>query len=423
MEPSIIVRLSETTLKGRNRNQFEKRVAQNIRSHLAPHGEYHFQRDMARITINGGGDLDLAMAVLKGIPGIANLSLANPVASDMASLEKAVVDFMATRLEGQSTTAGGSAKGGHEIHRSARGSYEPDRPVTFRLLVSRKDKGYPVPSMEVAKTLGGAVLKAFPELKVDLEHADVVVHVELFREYALLFQEKVAGPGGLAVGSSGKGICLLSGGIDSPVAAYQMMTRGLKIVHLNFHSFPFIGEQSKEKVHDIVRFLARYQPYSRLYVAPFANIQVAIRDNCPEGLRTVLYRRMMNRVANHVASTEKAGAIITGESLGQVASQTLKNIRAIEETAELPVLQPLIGLPKNDIIDRARKIGTYNISLQPFPDCCTLFQPKSPETGAKPGEASRAEARLPIEELVAECLDGLEVTNYGAEYYPARWGD
>jgi len=216
-------------------------------------------------------------------------------------------------------------------------------------------------------------------------------------------------------------VCLLSGGIDSPVAAYLMMTRGLRVVYLNFHSFPFIGEQSREKVHDLVRFLARYQPRSRLYVAPFAAVQTAIRDACPEGLRTVLYRRFMNRVANAVAQRERAGALVTGESVGQVASQTLPNIRAIEETAEPPVLQPLIGLSKTEIIDRARRIGTYPISIQPFPDCCTLFQPRRPETHARLEAVHRAEAALPVDELVAACVAALEVSNYGPEYYPADW--
>ena len=245
--------------------------------------------------------------------------------------------------------------------------------------------------------------------------------MELFREGSLIFGEKLNGPGGLAVGMSGVAVCLLSGGIDSPVAAYQMMTRGVRVVYLNFHSYPFIGEQSLEKVREIVRFLARYQPKSRLIVAPFAAIQTAIRDQCPEGLRTVLYRRMMNRVANEVAKKERALALVTGESVGQVASQTLENIRAIEETAALPVLQPLIGMSKPEIIDRARRIGTYPLSIQPFPDCCTLFQPSSPATRARLYQVHEAESRLPVETLVAECVAGLETTDYGPEYHAANW--
>ena len=223
------------------------------------------------------------------------------------------------------------------------------------------------------------------------------------------------------MGSSGRVLCLMSGGIDSPVAAYLMMTRGAPVTYLNFHSFPFIGERSKEKVHELVRFLARFQPESRLCVAPFAKVQEAIRDHCPEGLRTLLYRRAMNRVANRLAKQEGALALVTGESLGQVASQTLENIRAIEATAEYPVLQPLIGMSKQAIIDIARRIGTYPISIQPFPDCCTLFQPRKPETRAKLKVLEHAEAALPLDALVAECLAGLETTDYGPLYAPAGW--
>jgi thiamine biosynthesis protein ThiI len=399
-ESCLIVRLSETTLKGRNRATFEQRMANNIQAHLRPHGTYKLKRQLARFTVNGGADLRLAAEILRGLPGVANLSLAQPVPNEIDALSAAAVDYVGRLLAGR-----------------------PPRkaPLPFRVEASRKHKAYPLRSQEVAARLGADLLAAFPELKVNLTRPELVVQVEIHRDHALLFEEKVPGPGGLAVGTGGSAVCLLSGGIDSPVAAYLMMTRGLRVVYLNFHSYPFIGEQSKEKVHDLVRFLSRFQPRSRLYVAPFAPVQTAIRDECPESLRTVLYRRMMNRVANHIARRERAGALITGESVGQVASQTLPNIRAIAETAQVPVLQPLCGLGKTEIIDRARRIGTYPISIQPFPDCCTLFQPRRPETRAKLDAVHRAEERLAVDDLVAGCLAGLEVTDYGPEYYPADW--
>ncbi|HEX7927734.1 MAG TPA: tRNA uracil 4-sulfurtransferase ThiI, partial [bacterium] len=257
--------------------------------------------------------------------------------------------------------------------------------------------------------------------KVNLTQPDIWVQVEVVESGALVFGDKRPGPGGLAVGSSGKVICLQSGGIDSPVAAYLMMTRGVQVVHLNFHSYPFIGEQSKEKVRDIVRFLARYQPASRLYIAPFAEIQTAIRDHCPESLRTILYRRFMNRVANKVAEQEHALALVTGESVGQVASQTLENLAAIHATAAIPVLQPLSGLAKPEIIDRARRIGTFELSIQPFPDCCTLFQPRKPETKASLKHVERAEASLDVGPLVDSCVARLEAMDFGPEYFPAGW--
>ena len=405
-EPCLIVRFSETTLKGGNRSRFEKRMVENIATHLKPHGNYLLKREMARLVVgeqekNGGGDLRLAADIVKGLPGVANLSRAVPVPRELEGLTAAAMEYLDTLL--------------HQPGFSGSG------PVPFRVEASRKDKRYALNSMELAAHLGTAALARHPRLKVNLERPELVLRVEVSSTGALVFQEKVPGPGGLAVGTGGKALCLLSGGIDSPVAAYLMMTRGVSIVHLNFHSFPFIGEQSREKVRDLVRFLARHQPRSRLIVVPFANTQVAIRDRCPEALRTVLYRRMMNRVANRVAEQEGAGALVTGESVGQVASQTLPNIRVIEQSAELPVLQPLIGLSKMEIVDRARRLGTYPISIQPFPDCCTLFQPRHPETNANAGQVDRAEARLPMDDLVSECLAGLEITDYGPEYYPAGW--
>ncbi len=400
-QPCLIVRFSETTLKGRNRAMFEQRMVQNIGAHLQSHGDYRLHRQFARLTVNGGGDLSLALDILKGLPGIANLSLAHPVPREIDALSRAAVAYLGRVLE-QSPRTGTD-------------------PIAFKMEVARKDKTYPLNSMEVASRLGRDVLTAHPQLKVDLDHPRLVVHVEILGDTAMLFERKVPGPGGLAVGSSGKAVCLLSGGIDSPVAAHIMMTRGVRVVYLNFHSYPFIGERSREKVRDLVRFLARFQPASRLYFAPFAATQTAIRDRCPEGLRTLLYRRMMNRVANQVVRRERAGALITGESVGQVASQTLPNLHTIAETAEWPVLQPLIGQSKQEIIERARRIGTYPISIQPYPDCCTLFQPRRPETRAKPDALRRAEAGLPVDALVAECLEGLDWIDYGPEYYPADW--
>ncbi|MCZ6646287.1 MAG: tRNA 4-thiouridine(8) synthase ThiI [SAR324 cluster bacterium] len=399
--PLIIARFSEITLKGRNRAFFEKRMERNAALHLRPHGPWRIRRERARLVVNGGEDVATAVAILRGLPGIANVSVTRPVSREPQQLEAAALDYTASLLAGTPHPEG--------------------RTPRFRVTVDRKDKRYPQSSMEVAAQLGHAILEQHPGLKVDLGRPDFTLMVEIWEDGALLFGEKLSGPGGLAVGSSGRAVCLISGGIDSPVAAYLMMTRGCPVVYLNFHSFPFIGEQSKEKVHDLVRLLSRHQPASRIYVAPFANIQQAIRDHCPEGLRTILYRRLMNRVANAVAEKEGALALVTGESMGQVASQTMENIYVIQQSAAYPVMQPLIGMSKEKIIAVAREIGTYPISIQPYPDCCTLFQPRHPETRAKPERVHRAEAALPLEPLVAECVAGLEVTDYGPQYYPTQW--
>jgi thiamine biosynthesis protein ThiI len=401
MEQSLVVRFSEVTLKGKNRYLFEARMAKNIALHLRTQGDYTLTRQHARMEVGGAGDLALAADIVSGLPGVANVSPAHRVSREPPALMEACVEFVGRML---------ARRPGAEV-----------RPLSFGVDVERKDKRYPIRSMELAARLGDAILGRYPHLTVNLSHPDLRIQVEIVESGALVFEDKRPGPGGLAVGSSGKAICLQSAGIDSPVAAYLMMTRGVTVVHLNFHSYPFIGEQSREKVRDVVRFLARYQPESRLYIAPFAEIQTAIRDLCPEPLRTILYRRMMNRVANRVAEREHALALVTGESVGQVASQTLENLAAIHATARLPVLQPLSGLSKPEIIERARRIGTYPISIQPYPDCCTLFQPRHPETRAKLAMVERADQALAIEPLVEACLAGLEVTDYGPEYFPADW--
>jgi thiamine biosynthesis protein ThiI len=401
MEQSLVVRFSEVTLKGRNRHVFEARMARNIALHLREQGRYTLTRQRARMEIAGPGDLALAADIVGALPGIANVSLVQHVSRELPALAQACCEHVERAL--------------------AQRPEAEQRAVTFGVDVERKDKRYPLLSTEVAARLGQAILERFPHLRVNLTDPELWVRVEILPGGALVFGEKRPGPGGLAVGSSGKVVCLQSGGIDSPVAAYLMMTRGVSVVHLNFHSYPFIGEQSREKVREIVRFLARYQPASRLYVAPFAEIQTAIRDRCPEGLRTILYRRMMNRVANRVAEREHALALVTGESVGQVASQTLANLAVIHATARLPVLQPLCGLSKTEIMARARRIGTYALSIQPYPDCCTLFQPRHPETHASLPLVERAEAALEIAPLVERCVAGLEVTDFGPEYFPAAW--
>ena len=400
-EGMIVARFSEITLKGRNRSSFEKRMERNAVLHLKGHGDWRVRRTPARLVVGGDGDPETAVAILKGLPGIANVSCVRQVAREPESLVEAASALAAEVLARRPEPAGA--------------------PVTFRVTVDRKDKRYPETSIEVESRLGAAILARFPDLTVKLKNPDFAVMVEIWPEWALLFEEKIPGPGGLAVGSSGKAVCLMSGGIDSPVAAYQMMTRGCPVVYLNFHSFPFIGDRSKEKVRDLVRLLARFQPESRLYVAPFADIQQAIRDLCPEGLRTILYRRAMNLVANRVAEREGALALLTGESMGQVASQTMENIYAIQETAAFPVMQPLIGMSKEEITRIARRIGTYPISIQPHPDCCTLFQPRNPETRAKREKVRKAEEALPLDELVAQCVANLEVFDNGPEYYPIEW--
>ena len=226
-----------------------------------------------------------------------------------------------------------------------------------------------------------------------------------------MFVEKLAGLGGLPVGTLGKAICLLSGGIDSPVAAWMAMKRGCRVGFATFHSYPFIGESSKRKTLDLARVLSRYQPSSRLWVVPFTEIQTTIRDTAPEGYRTVLYRRMMQRISSRLAEQWGAGALITGESLGQVASQTLENMTCIAEAASIPVLRPLVGFDKSDTIEIAERIGTLEVSNIQEPDCCTVFMPKKPVIRGKLDLCLEAESRMNMDELLEKALADVEVVN------------
>jgi thiamine biosynthesis protein ThiI len=262
--------------------------------------------------------------------------------------------------------------------------------------------------MEFSASLGAALIREFPRLKVDLHTPRLTLGVEVRREEALVYARRLKGPGGIPVGTMGSAVVLLSGGIDSPVAAWLTMKRGTRALFMTFHSYPFLSEASLGKVEELVKRLARFQNGAALFVTPFADIQVAVKKDCPEPLRTVLYRRMMVRLACRLARREGALALVTGESVGQVASQTLENIRAIGAVAEFPVLRPLIGFDKTESIDLARRIGTYDISIQPYPDCCTVFQPRHPRIRSTLAEVEEAEEALAVDALVDEAFAGVE---------------
>src|SRR5262249_24262921 len=251
--------------------------------------------------------------------------------------------------------------------------------ASFRIDARRADKSFPLTSPEINRLLGAAV-KEKTGARVDLEHAEVTIEVEILPEGAFFDFEKVAGPGGLPVGASGRVVSLISGGFDSPVAAYRMMQRGCRLIFVHFHSAPYLDRTSQDKCRELVRLLTRHQFKSRLYLVPFGEIQRTIVAGVLRPLRVVLYRRMMLRIAEAIARKEKALALATGESLAQVASQTLDNMAVIQQAAMLPILRPLVGMDKQEIIDQARRIGTFEISSQPDQDCCQLFVPKHPAT-------------------------------------------
>ncbi len=395
----IVIRYSELALKGKNRSWFENLLMRNIRKHLSPLGKITVSRIYGRIIIENEASLDRTIAVLKYIPGIANFSLAYPSTHEMESISEKAAELCGNYLNEQET-----------------------KPETFKVETRRSSKDTAMNSQEISAAIGGVILEHYPELKVNLHTPDVILGIEIWaKNRSILYIDKIQGQGGLPVGSAGTVISFISGGIDSPVAAWFMMKRGCTPVYLHFHSYPFIGEQSRQKVIDLVTHLSRYQPTSTLIIVPFAKIQKAVREICEEKNRTILYRRLMYRIAESLKRKYKAMAYVTGEAVGQVASQTLENLACTEAVASLPVLRPLIGMEKAEITAWAKHIGTYEISIQPFDDCCTVFQPRKPEIHGIPAKIANDEKKLDLEELIVTTLKDLEILKMDTKVEEKFW--
>lgn len=396
-ESLILVRYGEISLKGKNRPAFENRLVSNIRRALAGTGRAGIVKLRGRLMIELQ-DMDTAEALsrLGRVFGIVSFSPARRVKADEESIYEAALVSLQKGMERKGFTL----------------DDERSKPVTFRVTVKRADKSFPLNSMELSRRVGAHLLGSVPGLKVDLHNPELVVSVDVREGHAYIFSETLPGPGGLPVGVSGKGMLLLSGGIDSPVAGWMSMKRGIELEAVHFHSFPFTGEKSKEKVVDLCRVLARYGGRVVLHVAHFTGIQKAIHKECPEELRITIMRRFMFRLAQRLAEKNHALALITGESVGQVASQTLESMVAINEVTLMPVLRPLVGFDKRQIVDLAEKIGSYDISIQPYEDCCTLFLPKHPSTKPRLDKVHEAEQGLDIEGLTAEALEKTETLSF-----------
>ena len=280
---------------------------------------------------------------------------------------------------------------------------------TFKVKGKRADKSFPVESPEIARQVGGMVLKACKVLAVDVHRPDCVLTVDVRREAAYIFRDKVKGFGGLPLGTNGKGMILMSGGIDSPVAAFMMAKRGMSIEAVHFHSYPYTSQRAQRKVEDLVRVLAGYMGTVKMHVINLLPIQEEIVKNCPEDETTLLVRRFMMRIAEQVAVKNGAMMLITGEDLGQVASQTAEALVVTDSVVTMPVMRPLIAMDKVDIMDKAREIGTYDISIQPYEDCCTVFLPKHPVTKPKPERIEKSESALDVDTLVANAVASEEI--------------
>lgn len=383
----LLVRYGEIGLKGGNRPAFERALCANLEAALGPLPGLKTQRLRGRILIHADVPLEDHVARAAQVFGVVSLS---PVASCHLDLEL----ILQTATE--------------QLTRTLQEDFPGQDRIPFRITVNRSNKAFPFKSMEIVQALAERLIPKFPALHVDLKHADLDLEIDIREEQALVFARRFPGPGGLPVGTLGRGMTLLSGGIDSPVAAWMAMKRGLRMEFVSFYSFPHVGPQTREKILRLAGKLAEWQPRTFLHVVPFAPYQEAIRDKCPASYRTVLYRRAMTRIASRLSKRRKCKALITGESLGQVASQTMQNIAAIEEASSLPILRPLIGMDKIEAIALGRRIGTYDLSNLPAPDCCTVFQPESPVLFATLEEVHAAEAALDLDQLTMDAVRGTE---------------
>jgi thiamine biosynthesis protein ThiI len=369
---SVIVHYQEIALKGRNRPWFISRLVRNIREATADLDIRQVKALMGRIEVvlGPGADWTVVRDRLSKVFGAGNFAKAG-----RAPLE---VDAIAAEI--------------------LRDLDVPD-PRSFRVSARRADKRFPLTSPQIEREVGGRIKEA-RGWHVDLSNPELTIHVEALTNDAFYFFGKHPGAGGLPVGASGRVACLLSGGIDSPVAAWRMMRRGCRVLFVHFHSYPILSRASQEKARELARLLTEYQYRSRLFLVAFGEIQQQVVLSVAPPLRVVIYRRLMMRIAERIAREHGAGALITGEVVGQVASQTIENMTAINEVATLPVLRPLIGMDKEEITHQAQRLGTYPISIIPDQDCCTLFTPKHPATRARHVDVVRAESALPIDEIV-----------------------
>ncbi len=395
--PCAIVHYHEISLKGGNRPVFLRYLQENLLRATSDLGPVRVVQLPGRIMLDLAGhpDPDTVRDRLGKVAGIANLALAERTSSSLDALKRAVEGAIADRAFG-----------------------------SFRITARRAFKTFPLSSVELNRVLGAHVLALRPGARVDLAHAELNVHVEVLPGEAFVYCDRRAGAGGLPVGSSGTVAALLSGGIDSPVAAWRMMKRGCRVVFVHFHSVPYLPDVSRKKARVLVERLTQWQYFSRLFLVPFGEIQREIVLSVPPPARVVVYRRVMARIAERVARRVGAAALVTGDSLGQVASQTLHNLARSDEAVALPILRPLIGMDKLEITEQARALNTFEISIEPDADCCTLFVPKHPGTRMSREEAVLIEARLDIAALVSAGIAGAaeEVFDFpsGAGAFPPR---
>ena len=384
MNEIILLKLGEMVLKGLNRRSFEDKLQANLHRRLRPFGQFRvYTRQSATYVepIGDGCDVEGAYEALKHVFGIVGLSLARPCGKDKDAILACAKEFLDDQL------------------RAAR---------TFKVETKRADKTFPMTSIQLSQYVGGELHEAYDNLEVDVHHPELTVYVEVRDYAAYVHTQPQPGAGGLPVGINGRAVSLLSGGIDSPVASWMIAKRGVALDMVHFFSYPYTSLEAKEKVLELARLLTPWTGRLTVHVVPFTAIQEELRRKCPEELFTVLMRRFMMRIAEAVAQRCGAGAIVTGECLGQVASQTMEAMRATTAVCSLPILRPVVGMDKEEIVRIARKINTFETSILPYEDCCTVFTPRHPRLRPVLGELEAAEAALDVDGLVKAAVDGIE---------------
>jgi thiamine biosynthesis protein ThiI len=381
---SIVVHYQEIALKGKNRPWFLAKLVRNIRQAVSDLDVVSVRALMGRIEVVLGPSAvpEVVGERIRRTFGIANFSYAGRTALDLDGIAAAVLKDLGDRTC-----------------------------ESFRVSVKRADKRFPLTSPQAEREIGGRIKNA-RGWRVDLDHAELVIHVELLTDEAFYFFGKEKGAGGLPTGTAGRVVCLLSGGIDSPVAAHRMMKRGCAVTFVHFHSYPILSRASQEKARELVRLLTTWQQRSRLYLVPFGDIQQQVVLTVPGPMRVVVYRRLMLRIAERIAMMRRAQALVTGDVVGQVASQTLENLAVVGSVATLPLFRPLIGMDKDEITAEAQRLGTYPISIIPDQDCCTLFTPRNPQTRARLADIEAAEQALQIDERAARAVQEAAVEDF-----------
>ena len=384
MKEIFLLKLGEVVLKGANKRQFESRLRANVRRRMKPFGEfdvYIMQSTVYVEPMNEAADVDGAWEACNSIFGVVRLCRCRPCEKDIDAIFATIEEYLGPDL---------------------------DCAKSFKVESKRSDKSFPMNSIAISQEIGGRLAEAHPDCLVDVHHPEYTVYVEIRDLAAYVHGPAQPGAGGLPTGVGGRAMCLLSGGIDSPVAAYMMAKRGMEIECVHFFSYPYTSQLAKDKVLELARLVTRYSGRMTVNVVSFTQIQEAIRDNCPEEYFTLIMRRFMMDIAQRLAKRDGCGALITGENLGQVASQTMEAMTVTGAVVDIPIFMPLVGMDKEEIVTIARKIGTLDTAILPYEDCCTVFTPRHPKTKPTLGQVLHAERDLDREELIRQALESVE---------------